>query len=35
MTSPGDVIAAGAGGMGPYNPPQHQPQGGVYTLINQ
>ncbi len=35
MTRPGDVIAGGAGGMGPCNPPQHQPPGGVYTLIIQ
>ncbi len=33
MTRPGDVIAGGAGGMGPCHPPQHQPPGGVYTLI--
>ncbi len=35
MTSLGDsdVIAGGAGGMGPCPPPQHQPPGGVYTHI--
>jgi len=27
MTRPGDVIAGGSGGMGPYPPPQHQPPG--------
>jgi hypothetical protein len=35
MTRPGDsdVIAGGAGGMGPCPPPQHQPSDGVYTHI--
>jgi hypothetical protein len=33
ITRPGDVIAGGAGGMGPCPPPQHQPPGGVYTHI--
>jgi hypothetical protein len=35
MTRQGDsdVIAGGAGGMGPCPPPQHQPLGGVYTHI--
>ncbi len=35
MTRPGDsdVIAGGAGGMGPCPPPQHQPPDGVYTHI--
>ncbi len=35
MTRPGDsdVIAGGAGGMGPCPPLQHQPPGGVYTHI--
>jgi hypothetical protein len=35
MTRPGDsdVVAGGAGGMGPCPPPQHQPPGGVYTHI--
>jgi hypothetical protein len=35
MTRPGDldVIAAGAGGMGPCPPPQHQPPDGVCTHI--
>ena len=35
MTRPGDsdVIAGGAGGMGPCPPPQHQPPGGVYRHI--
>ncbi len=35
MTRPGDwdVIAAGAGGIGPCPPPQHQPLDGVYTHI--
>jgi hypothetical protein len=33
MTRTGDVIAGGAGGMGPCPPPQHQPPGGVYTHI--
>ncbi len=35
MTRPGDsdVIAGGAGGMGPCPPPQRQPPGGVYTHI--
>jgi hypothetical protein len=28
-----DVIAGGAGGMGPCPPPQHQPPGGVNTHI--
>ena len=31
ITRPGDVIAGGAGGMGPCPPPQHQPPGGKYT----
>ena len=31
ITRPGDVIAGGAGGMGPCHPPQHQPSGGEYT----
>jgi hypothetical protein len=32
ITRPGDVIAGGAGGMGPCPPPQHQPPGVlVYT----
>jgi hypothetical protein len=33
MTCPGDldVIAGGAGGMGPCPPPQHQPPGVEYT----
>ena len=37
MTRPGDldVVTGGAGGMGPCPPPQHQPQGGVYTHIIQ
>jgi len=35
MTRPGDsdVVAGGAGGMGPCPPPQHQPPGGEYTCI--
>ncbi len=35
MTRPGysDVVAGGAGGMGPCPPLQHQPMGGVYTHI--
>ncbi len=35
MTHPGDsdVVAGGAGEMGPCPPPQHQPPGGVYTHI--
>ena len=35
MTRPGDsdVVAGGAGGMGPCPPPQHQPPGGVYMHI--
>ncbi len=35
MTRPGDsdVVAGGAGGMGPCPPPQHQPPGGVYIRI--
>jgi hypothetical protein len=32
MIRPGDVIAGGAGGMGPCPPPQHQPPGGAYAL---
>jgi hypothetical protein len=31
MTRPGDVIAGGAGGMGPCPPSQHQPPGVEYT----
>jgi hypothetical protein len=31
MTRPCDVIADGAGGMGPCPPSQHQPPGGAYT----
>ena len=30
-TRPGDVIAGGAGGMGPCPPPQHQPPGRIYA----
>ncbi len=35
ITRPGDsdVIAGGAGGMGPCPPPQYQPPDGVYTHI--
>ena len=36
MTRPGDVIAGGAGGMGPCPPPQHQPPADVaggYTCV--
>jgi hypothetical protein len=35
MTRPddSDVVARGAGGMGPCPPPQHQPPGGVNTHI--
>ena len=35
MTHPGDsdVVAGGAGGMGPCPPPQHQPPGGEYACI--
>ncbi len=32
MIRPGDVIAGGAGGMGPCPPPQHQPPGGIYMV---
>ena len=31
LTRPGDVIAGGAGGMGPCPPSQHQPPGVEYT----
>ncbi len=34
MIRPGDVIAGGAGGMGPCPPPpQHQPPGGAYGKL--
>ncbi len=31
MIRPGDVIAGGAGGMGPCRPPQHQQPDGAYA----